>query len=219
MPGFIPTDTKENSEFTIIIRESNFNSTKPVISKRETKIKNTEGAHARRLTYTYNSIVSVTYNVNIKLKDGTVLTSNFESSETKKVSVSEDSPTRTRMVFYKNLEREKDNITVDAFNTAFAKLKESYCFVDKEVLSSFVSFKYKDFDYTELNRIASEGNGLITSKIDNDILKIINQYIRIFQSELEEFDKSENHKSRINSKLKSGLLYNISLCYFYLGDF
>jgi len=217
LPGFVATNDKALADFVINVSEVDFNCTTPVISRRLEKTRPVQGKQGFVATNRYMSRLSVTYNVSILLKNDSLLSVNTGKSE-KKISVSERTPTGTRHVYNKTLKDGQNEVRLEAFNKAFTAMKETYCFVNKSVGSSFLSFAYKNFDYKTLNEMAKKGNELIKKQNKENRGTFLKEYILTLEGELKNYDFSQK-KTRINSKLKFGLLYNISLCYFHLNDF
>ena len=218
MPGYDVMGTSENADFLIEVLQSNFNCSAPAYKKDTHKSKNKDGTYTTTYSYTYKSTITATYSVKLMLQDGTVLSSELGTVSDSWITSSKSTAASAREYYTANIDKEKNAIALKAFNKAFQNIQEKYCFVQKWVYSSFVSFKYKKHDYEELNNVSAEVNKLLVQVVnESDIEKVLG-YINVFEKDLANYD-AEDKKARINTKVKGGILYNIGLGYFYLGDF
>jgi len=213
LPGFEKSELLENADFSILIEEV----TNGTDKYKSSKNKKTSKDGAVSYTYTTSSDLISTFRVKLIDRNGNLIDSKTSSNVSKissNVCASQDQSIKK---YKASLEKSKTPNRRKGFTNTFNSLKEKYCFVNKTMFLNFVGFKFKKYDYKELNLIAEQGIELLSKKSTPESIEKVKGFITIWENELKSYD-ADTKKTRINTKIKDGLMFNIALGYFHINN-
>lgn len=214
IPGFEKAELFEKADFIFLIEEVS-NSVKNYKAS-----KNKKTSKEGKVSYTYITEGDLVNVFRIKLidknKDSLMFSST--SSSTIKISSNVCSSSDQAKSKYKELlnKKRKENRKKGFINTVNG-ITNNYSYLNKTLFLNFAGVKFKKYDYSEINAIAEESLNVISKLNSVETDTKVNGYIKVWNKELENFVEGDK-KARVNEKVKAGLLFNLSLAYFYLND-
>lgn len=218
LPGFILMGDRTKADILLVINQTNYENTGKHLDKNSRTKKNKDGSTTTITNYYYKTTFKIAFDVKLVGNNGAIIENFHGYKEDSYTSKARSTIKEASQEFDNNVTKQRDNIANEAFKNAMHKLKDKYCFTKDWVKASFVGFKFKKNDYTELNEIAIEASSFLKSDLTDETKARLTSFIEIWKRESNEYDANDS-KARINDKIQAGLLYNIALAYFFMEDF